>query len=187
MLLHNKGDALQQCSDHHSCAPPRDSTKIQGPLSSLQTSHERFHSCILVLLSSKIEMKFFMSKLMKPIRWITLSKMNKLCIISGPNSDLDFNIDSGWISETLRWPPWNIFIYFWLSWNSVFRLGMQASRIFSAGQSLQQSSTLSHIESQLAACLLLKSAPEYKFWLQTYTRYLSQEGQCPIKMSRHTL
>uniref|UniRef100_K1PS44 Protein HIRA n=1 Tax=Magallana gigas TaxID=29159 RepID=K1PS44_MAGGI len=96
MLLHNKGDALQQCSDHHSCAPPRDSTKIQGPLSSLQTSHER--------------------------------------------------------------------------------LGMQASRIFSAGQSLQQSSTLSHIESQLAACLLLKSAPEYKFWLQTYTRYLSQEG-----------
>ncbi|XP_061179684.1 protein HIRA-like [Saccostrea echinata] len=96
MLLHNKADSLQQCSDHHSCAPPRDSTKIQGPLASLQTSHER--------------------------------------------------------------------------------LGMQASRIFSAGQSLQQSSTLSHIESQLAACLLLKSAPEYKFWLQTYTRYLSQEG-----------
>lgn len=67
-----------------------------------------------------------------------------------------------------------------------FRLGMQASRIFSAGQSLQQSSTLSHIESQLAACLLLKSAPEYKFWLQTYTRYLSQEGQCPTNISGHT-
>ena len=63
---------------------------------------------------------------------------------------------------------------------SVYRLGMQASRMFSAGQSLQQSSTLSHIESQLAACLLLKSAPEYKFWLQTYTRYLSQEGECPL-------
>ncbi|KAK3084278.1 hypothetical protein FSP39_010934 [Pinctada imbricata] len=56
------------------------------------------------------------------------------------------------------------------------RLGMQASRVFGAGHSLQQLSTLSHIESQMASCIMLKSPSEYKFWLQTYIRYLSQEG-----------
>ena len=56
------------------------------------------------------------------------------------------------------------------------RLGMQGGRIFSVDQSLQQTTTMNHLETQMAASLSLLSAFEYKFWLQTYVRYLANEG-----------
>ncbi|CAG2191201.1 unnamed protein product [Mytilus edulis] len=56
------------------------------------------------------------------------------------------------------------------------RLGMQGGRIFSVDQSLQQVTTINHLESQMAASLSLQSGSEYKFWLQTYVRYLAKEG-----------
>lgn len=52
----------------------------------------------------------------------------------------------------------------------------QASRVFQADASMQQISTVSHLENQMAASLALKSASEYRFWLETYLRYLAQEG-----------
>lgn len=56
------------------------------------------------------------------------------------------------------------------------RLGMQGGRIFNVDQSLQQTTTINHIETQMAASLCLLSSAEYKFWLQTYVRYLAKEG-----------
>lgn len=49
-------------------------------------------------------------------------------------------------------------------------------RILQSGPEIRQLSTLNHLESQVQICLHLKSAAEYKFWLQTYVRYLVQEG-----------
>lgn len=54
---------------------------------------------------------------------------------------------------------------------------MQGGRIFSVDQSLQQVTTINHLESQMAASLSLQSGSEYKFWLQTYVRYLAKEGK----------
>ena len=54
---------------------------------------------------------------------------------------------------------------------------MQGGRIFSVDQSLQQTTTMNHLETQMAASLSLLSAFEYKFWLQTYVRYLANEGK----------
>ncbi|XP_059138607.1 protein HIRA-like isoform X2 [Physella acuta] len=51
-----------------------------------------------------------------------------------------------------------------------------ASRSFQSNPGIQQSLTLSHLESQMASSLALLSANEYKFWLETYIRYLAQEG-----------
>ncbi|XP_060561326.1 protein HIRA-like [Ruditapes philippinarum] len=48
--------------------------------------------------------------------------------------------------------------------------------VIQTGPEIRQLSTLNHLESQLHTCLQLKSATEYKFWLQTYVRYLVQEG-----------
>ena len=59
----------------------------------------------------------------------------------------------------------------------IFRNTQPALRTFQTGQNLKQLTTLNHLETQLAACLTLKSATEYKFWLQTYVRYLVQEGE----------
>ena len=47
--------------------------------------------------------------------------------------------------------------------------------ILSPGQTLKQLTTLNHLETQLAACLSLKSS-KYKVWLQTCVRNLVQEG-----------
>lgn len=55
----------------------------------------------------------------------------------------------------------------------------QAGRIFQSDASMQQMSTVSHLENQLASSLALKSASEYCFWLETYIRYLAQEGKQP--------
>ncbi|CAL1534335.1 unnamed protein product [Lymnaea stagnalis] len=52
----------------------------------------------------------------------------------------------------------------------------QASRSFQSNPGIQQSITLSHLESQMASSLALKSSSEYLFWLETYIRYLAQEG-----------
>lgn len=95
LLVSDKNDKVQQCSQHHS-SKPKGSSKCSGTLSSLQNSQEK---------------------------------------ISHP-----------------------------------------AIRTFQTGQNLKQLTTLNHLETQLAACLSLKSSSEYKFWLQTYVRYLVQEG-----------
>lgn len=60
--------------------------------------------------------------------------------------------------------------------NSQEKISHPAIRTFQTGQNLKQLTTLNHLETQLAACLSLKSSSEYKFWLQTYVRYLVQEG-----------
>ncbi|KAL8566416.1 hypothetical protein ACOMHN_011994 [Nucella lapillus] len=52
----------------------------------------------------------------------------------------------------------------------------QAGQVFQSNPHLQQMSTLSHLENQMATCLALRSASEYRFWLETYIRYLVQEG-----------
>ena len=56
------------------------------------------------------------------------------------------------------------------------RGGNQASRLFRSNPSMQQSCTVSHLESQMVSSLAMKSPGEYKFWLMTYVRYLVQEG-----------
>ncbi|XP_041348159.1 protein HIRA-like isoform X2 [Gigantopelta aegis] len=56
------------------------------------------------------------------------------------------------------------------------RPGYQASRVSGSSPSLQKTSTVSHLETQVAVCLGLKSSSEYQFWLLTYVRYLVQEG-----------
>jgi hypothetical protein len=38
----------------------------------------------------------------------------------------------------------------------------------------RQDFTLSHLESQVNACVGLNSPKEYKFWLMTYARYLAE-------------
>ncbi|XP_053374896.1 protein HIRA-like [Mercenaria mercenaria] len=48
--------------------------------------------------------------------------------------------------------------------------------VMQTGPEIRQLSTLNHLETQLHTCIHLKSATEYKFWLQTYVRYLVQEG-----------
>lgn len=59
----------------------------------------------------------------------------------------------------------------------VARFGGQARAIYRTTPPLQQASTVSYLENQLAVCSTLKSAPEYKFWLSTYIRFLAQEGK----------
>ncbi|KAH9524197.1 hypothetical protein Btru_053770 [Bulinus truncatus] len=56
------------------------------------------------------------------------------------------------------------------------RASDQAARSFRSNPVAQQSSTLSHLETQIASSLILQSATEYQFWLETYIRYLVQEG-----------
>ncbi|XP_064613383.1 LOW QUALITY PROTEIN: protein HIRA-like [Liolophura sinensis] len=56
------------------------------------------------------------------------------------------------------------------------RFGGQARAIYRTSPPLQQASTVSYLENQLAVCSTLKSASEYKFWLSTYIRFLAQEG-----------
>lgn len=92
----SKVDPLQKQSDHHSCIPVSEGSKVVGTLASLQASQEKS--------------------------------------------------------------------------------GSQASRMYQSANSIHQSSTLSHLANQVAACLALKSSSEYKFWLLTYIRYLVQEG-----------
>ena len=59
----------------------------------------------------------------------------------------------------------------------VTRAGSQAAQLFRTNHTLQQPSTLSHLENQVASALTLKSAKEYRFWLMTYVRFLIQEGE----------
>ncbi|WAR03972.1 HIRA-like protein [Mya arenaria] len=49
-------------------------------------------------------------------------------------------------------------------------------RLVQSAADTRQLCTLSHLESQLQACLALQSPAEYRFWLHTYVRYLVQEG-----------
>ncbi|CAH1800805.1 unnamed protein product [Owenia fusiformis] len=56
------------------------------------------------------------------------------------------------------------------------KAGSQANRIFQTDPTLQQSTTISHLENQVNLSLALKSSTEYRFWLSTYLRYLAQEG-----------
>ncbi|XP_071093966.1 protein HIRA-like isoform X1 [Haliotis cracherodii] len=56
------------------------------------------------------------------------------------------------------------------------RPGHKAAGMLGSSSELKQTATLSHLESQVAVCLNLKSTSEYKFWLLTYVRYLVQEG-----------
>ena len=41
----------------------------------------------------------------------------------------------------------------------------------------RQDFTLTHLESQINAAIGLNSAKEYKFWLMTYARYLTENGE----------
>ena len=59
---------------------------------------------------------------------------------------------------------------------SVGRAMQQASQVFQSSSHMQHVSTISHLETQMATCLALRSASEYRFWLETYVRYLAQEG-----------
>ncbi|KAM9822668.1 protein HIRA isoform 1-T1 [Syngnathus typhle] len=54
--------------------------------------------------------------------------------------------------------------------------GRMASRLSAASHHLQQSMTLAFLENQLAAALTLQSAPEYRYWLLIYARFLVNEG-----------
>ncbi|BFZ18214.1 hypothetical protein BsWGS_21253 [Bradybaena similaris] len=56
------------------------------------------------------------------------------------------------------------------------RSSEQASRTFQSNPGAQQAATLSYLESQIASSLALRSATEYKFWVETYIRYLAHEG-----------
>uniref|UniRef100_A0A0B7A8U7 Protein HIRA n=1 Tax=Arion vulgaris TaxID=1028688 RepID=A0A0B7A8U7_9EUPU len=56
------------------------------------------------------------------------------------------------------------------------RSSEQASRSFQSNPGAQQSMTLSYLESQMASSIALKSPSEYKFWVETYIRYLAHEG-----------
>ena len=49
--------------------------------------------------------------------------------------------------------------------------------MFGANSSLQQPSTVGHLENQMASALVLKSSSEYHFWFTTYVRYIVQEGE----------
>ncbi|XP_042907533.1 protein HIRA [Parasteatoda tepidariorum] len=51
-----------------------------------------------------------------------------------------------------------------------------ARGIMSSDPNMRQLGTISHLDSQLAASLSLKSSKEYKFWLLSLVRYLVQEG-----------
>ena len=55
--------------------------------------------------------------------------------------------------------------------------GAQAARMFGANSSLQQPSTVGHLENQMASTLVLKSSSEYHFWFTTYVRYIVQESE----------
>ncbi|XP_029961281.1 protein HIRA-like [Salarias fasciatus] len=54
--------------------------------------------------------------------------------------------------------------------------GRLASRLSSTAHHLQQSMTLAFLENQLASALTLQSAPEYRYWLLIYARFLVKEG-----------
>ena len=49
--------------------------------------------------------------------------------------------------------------------------------MFGSNSSLQQPSTVGHLENQMASALVLKSSSEYHFWFTTYVRYIVQEGE----------
>ncbi|XP_061836451.1 protein HIRA [Nerophis lumbriciformis] len=54
--------------------------------------------------------------------------------------------------------------------------GRMASRLSAAPHHLQQGMTLAFLENQLASALTLQSAPEYRYWLLIYARFLVNEG-----------
>jgi len=56
------------------------------------------------------------------------------------------------------------------------RSSAQGSRLLHTDAATRHSSTVSHLENQLACCISLRSAKEYHFWLLAYVRYLVQEG-----------
>lgn len=62
--------------------------------------------------------------------------------------------------------------------------GRLASRLSAAPHHLQQSMTLAFLENQLAAALTLKSAPEYRYWLLIYARFLVNEGKETFSFGR---
>ncbi|KAL4223056.1 hypothetical protein ACF0H5_016532 [Mactra antiquata] len=53
--------------------------------------------------------------------------------------------------------------------------------VHKTGPEIRQLSTLNHLENQVHISLQLKSSSEYKFWLQTYVRYLIKEG-CEVRL-----
>lgn len=55
--------------------------------------------------------------------------------------------------------------------------GNIASKMFSSSHPLKKASTISHLESQIAASVAVNSREEYYYWLLTYVKYLVQEGQ----------
>ncbi|GFN92810.1 protein hira [Plakobranchus ocellatus] len=57
-----------------------------------------------------------------------------------------------------------------------FRSRDQVSRASHSTPSVQHTATLSHLEAQVASSLALRSASEFRFWLETYIRYLAREG-----------
>jgi len=57
------------------------------------------------------------------------------------------------------------------------RSNVQGMQILRADASIQRSSTLSHLENQVACSMALKSGKEFHFWLNSYVRYLVQEGK----------
>ncbi|XP_067683300.1 protein HIRA-like isoform X2 [Haliotis asinina] len=96
VLVNDREDTLQLCSNHHGCLPSGSFNMVAGPLASLQANPDR---------------------------------------------------------------P-----------------GHKAAGMLGSSSELKQTATLSHLESQVAVCLNIKSASEYRFWLLTYVRYLVQEG-----------
>ena len=56
------------------------------------------------------------------------------------------------------------------------RSSAQGGRLLHSDATTRHASTVSHLENQLACCVSLRSAKEYRFWLLAYVRYLAQEG-----------
>ena len=61
------------------------------------------------------------------------------------------------------------------------RPGANSTAMLGGGGLLQRCTTISHIEHQLSCCTALQSVTEYKFWMNTYVRYLAQEGSISEK------
>ena len=63
------------------------------------------------------------------------------------------------------------------------RSSAQGSRLLHSDAAARHSSTVSHLENQLACCVSLRSAKEYHFWLLAYVRYLVQEGNLHLYLT----
>lgn len=50
-------------------------------------------------------------------------------------------------------------------------------QILRADAAVQRSATVSHLENQVACSLAIKSPKDFHFWLNSYVRYLVQEGK----------